>query len=497
MRRAATLLAGTAMLLASAAPAMAHPTVELAPTLPTDLTHARTDNVEYLGRFPEHFGTAGGRLSEDGSLFYLTDPRGVFVYDTSDPESPELLGSLQLFQTGTGVALAQEDPDTDGHILLVDAALTPTGSSALRVVDVSDPTDLKVIGSVSTVDHTWTCVTGTIDTGETRGCAYAYGRTGHIIDLTDPTKPENLPLTWRKSVGGSGVASMGDRGNSPYVHDLTEIRPGLVMSAGASAVLMDTTDPAKPVEVARIQDLGRFSALGYHSVEWKVGEDGRLDRYVVLGTEITPPPSSGGLGAGSDCEGDTAVIEVWDASEVVALVEGDEDAPTSPKFTRTDTFDAAGRGIFLLGQSPGNQLYCAHWMDISPTFAGGGRLAISYYDRGTRFVDVDADGKMTEIGWIVAAEGHSGSARWITDEVVYIMDYRRGMEVVKVAAEEEATGVVHERGDVIAATSTITPADLAALTGTERGLSSSTVLAVGMLGLAAGMLRRRRAAARV
>jgi hypothetical protein len=190
-------LTAAAMLLTLAAPALAHPQLPVGPTLPTDLTHATTDNVEYLGRFPEHAGTAGGRLSEDGERFYLTDPRGVFIYDVTTPEAPELLGSVAVYQQTTGAALAQEDPDTDGHILLVDGATAPFGSAALQVVDVEDPTNPQIIGSVGTVDHTWTCVTGVIATGETRGCAYAYGRTGHIIDLTDPTNPVNLDTTRR------------------------------------------------------------------------------------------------------------------------------------------------------------------------------------------------------------------------------------------------------------------------------------------------------------
>ena len=38
----------------------------------------------------------------------------------------------------------------------------------------------------------------------------------------------------------------GDRSNDPYTHDLTEIRPGHVMSAGSTNILMDTSDPDHP-----------------------------------------------------------------------------------------------------------------------------------------------------------------------------------------------------------------------------------------------------------
>jgi hypothetical protein len=459
MRRCLTAALTAALLLVLAAPALAHPRVELDAALPTDVTYAATDNVEHLGRFPEHLGTAGGRVQ--GDRFYLTDPRGVYVYDITTPESPQLLGSLALYQTGLGAALAQEEPDTNGEILLVDAADTPHGSAQLQVVDVSDPTNMQVLSTVEAVDHTWTCVSGIDAAGEENSCAYAYGRTGYIVDLTDPTQAELLPDTWRSAVNHGGL------GNNPYVHDLTEIAPGLVMSAGIEPILMDTTDPAQPVRLASIRQQGRFTALGYHSVEWA---NGGRDPYVVLGTEIAPPPGTGGIGVLSDCDGPNSVIETWDAREIVAGLEAYEEGATvqeafgDARFRRVDTYDAAGRGIFLEGQAPGNNLYCAHWMRLSPEFDAGGVMAVSYYDRGTRFVEVGEDGTMSEIGWFVPAEGYSGSPRWVSDDIVYISDYRRGLEIVRITHEVPAEGVYTNSTDLIALSSVFQ------LTPTPRGI---------------------------
>jgi hypothetical protein len=448
----ATALAALVAVGLLAGPAAAHPTAALAPTLPTDLTFAATDNVSYLGRFPEHTGTAGGRLSEDGTRFYLTDPRGVHVYDTTTPESPALLGSLTLFQNQLGAALAQEDPDTDGRILLVDGSLMPSAGSSLHVVDVSDPAAMSILATLPVTDHTWTCITGTYDDGTT-GCAYAYGRTGHIIDLTDPDAPVNLPTTWREAV------DYGGRSNSPYTHDLTEIRPGLVMTAGSTAILMDTSDPAAPVELTRIEQEGRFSSLGYHSVEWA---DGGRAPHLVAGTEIAPTPLPGlpaaaANTAGSSCEGPESVIETWDARAVVAELASrapEDRGPLQARFERIDAFDAGGRGIFLEGGAPGHVLYCAHWMDLHPGYgADGGLVAVSYYDRGTRFVEVSRGGGMREIGWMTALESYSGSARWISDDVVYVMDYRRGMEVLRIDHDREATGTYESAGTLVALTS--------------------------------------------
>jgi hypothetical protein len=483
MRRFALALLTVAMLMVLAVPASAHPTTALDATLPTDLSYSATDNVEYLGRFPEHTGTAGGQLSPDGTKFYLTDPRGVYVYDVSTPSSPTRLGSITLFQTTTGAALAQEDPNTNGKILLVDAATTPVGTARLQVVDVSDPRNLKVLDTVPVTDHTWTCVTGTDATGARNSCAYAYGRTGHIVDLTNPSDAKLLPTTWRKAVGH------GDRSNSPYTHDLTEIRSGVVMSAGSTAILMDTSNPASPVRLAAIEQPGRFPSLGYHSVEW--GRGG-ADPFLVAGTEIAP---SGATNlAGSDCKGENSVIETWDARQIKQGLDAyaagatAEAAFAGKSFQKVDAYDAGGRGIFLDGQAPGHVLYCAHWMELHPNFKKGGRMAVSYYDRGTRFVDVDKNGVMSEVGWITPAEGYSGSPQWVSNDVVYIMDYRRGMEVVRLT-DQPARGVKHHKEDRIAASSMFVPAPSG---GMERILYVAAAAFAAVLWH--GDRRRRRAA---
>lgn len=483
MRRTLFAALTAAMLLSLAAPALAHPEAPVGPTLPTDLTHASTDNVDYLGRFPEHWGSAGGR--PHGDHYYLTDPRGVFIFDITEPESPELVGQLDLFQQTLGAALAQEDPDTDGNILLVDGSPQPVGTAELQVVDVSDPTDPSIIGSVDVTDHTWTCVSAT-DGDELNECAYAYGRTGHIVDLTTPSQPVLLDHTWRERV------NYGGSGNSPYAHDLTEFRPGLVMSAGADAILMDTTDPAEPIRLASIDQADRWSKFGYHSVEWA---NGGTDPYVVLGTELAPPGRT--EAAGSDCDSEQSVIETWDARDVVAALEVWEDGEKTPtraeevftdvEFTRIDTFDAAGRGIFLQGGAPAHVLYCAHWMDLHPDFDAGGLMAVAYYDRGTRFVEVADDGTMSEVGWMVPAEGYAGAPRWVSDDVVYVSDYRRGMEVLRLTPEE-ATGVEQQRSTGLAVGSSIVPTS-----ALDLGQSSTVALGLfGFLMLAAELRRRRR-----
>ena len=340
-----------------------------------------------------------------------------------------------------------------------------------------------MLSTVKVTDHTWTCISGVDASRKKNSCAWAYGRSGHIVDLRDPAKARLLDTTWRESVG------YGNRGNSPYTHDLTEIRPGLVMSAGSSALLMDTSNPAKPLRLAAIDQAKRFPKLGFHSVEW--AQNG-TSPWLVAGTEIAPggPTNT----AGSDCNGDDSVIETWDARAVVKALKTYKPG-TGAKgmrgatFKKVDAYKVAGRGLFLDGDAPGHVLYCAHWMELHPSFATSGRMAVSYYDRGTRFVDVGKDGRMKEVGWIVPAEGYSGSPQWISKDVVYVMDYRRGLEVVRLL-DKKATGTRRSVVDRIAAGSV----ELAAaerplpMTPVQTGLLGGALVA---LMLTVGSLRRR------
>lgn len=517
MRILTATLAAVALTVGMVAPAAAHPQVELQPPLGVDLTHTSTDNVGFVARFHEHFGAAGGILTSNedaGEFFVVTDPRGVFTYDVANPEAPALLDVVLLDQgsggdgPGTGFALAQEDPSTDGRILPVDGTDPTTGTQGMHVVDISDPNNIQVLGSMGTTDHTWTCVSHDGD-----GCAYAYGRDGHIVDIaSDPTSPE-IVADWRDIIG-----------DSTYTHDFTEIREGLVMSAGSEPVLLDTTDPTNPIELTRV-DLGdhgpdfpvqrSWPGLGYHSVEWA---HGGADDFLIMGTEIAPD----GALAGTDCEGENSVIETWDArpvraalAEYDALVADDTTRTAAAdavfgadrdavNFVRVDSFNAGGQGIFLDGQSAAHQLYCAHWMEKNPSWSDGGMLVVGYYDRGARFVKVhpfgatDADdndigGTLEEFGWFSGAETYAGSAQWITDEVVYVMDYRRGMDVIKLAPEAEATGTYRATGSVSDRAMTVAEMEGMGIAPppAEDGVPYGPLTLAGVALAAAATLRRR------
>jgi len=38
---------------------------------------------------------------------------------------------------------------------------------------------------------------------------------------------------------------------------------------------------------------------------------------------------------------------------------------------------------------------------------------------------------MKEVGYFQPIAGHTSSAEWISDEIVYVHDYRRGLEILR------------------------------------------------------------------
>ena len=367
--------------------------------------HFTSDNVQWVTANPIHTGSAGGRLH--GGYFYVTDPRGVFIYDVSTPANPVLKGSLIVPQVGTGAVLSQEDPDTNGKILLLDA-VNPSAPSAnkLLVIDVSDKTAPKVVGSLATTDHTWTCVAD---------CTYAYGRTGGIIDLTNPAQPKEV-AQWKTTVKGSS-----------YTHDFTEVAPGRLMSSGQPSFYMDTTDPTRPQKLSTITT--KFHTLGYHGAQWP--QDGQ-DPFLLMGTELAASGATNS--AGSDCTGD-GEIATYDTSAVLAAEQEEAANPDGTwgpaSFVKRGAWRISGSGTYADGKAPAHVLYCAHWFDPHPDFNGGGLVAVAHYEWGTRFLRVDQAGQISEVGWFQPVGGQTGSAYWITDDIVYTLDYRRGLDVLR------------------------------------------------------------------
>lgn len=331
-----------------------------------------SDNVEFVKHIPINTDSSGGRIV--GKHFYTTTQRGLMIYDISEPTDPQLLSLEPLPQEPQ---FAEEDLDTNGEIALVGTLGT------LFVIDVEDKTNPEVIGELDGADeHTISCL---LD------CTYAYGSGGAIVDLRDPAKP--------KLVGDWGKGMPGQDG-----HDVTEVAPGLVVTSTQPIMFLDALkDPVKPKLLALGSNKdGRF----IHGNLWpRRGKD----KFLLVGGETFGPT----------CDESDGAFMTWDATKW----------RKTRTFTMIDEYRVSN-GLQTEGNSPYNQ-FCAHWFQTHPTYRNGGLVAMGWYEHGVRFLDVSSKGQIKEIGYFLPYAGTTSAVYWVTDEILYTVDYTRGIDILR------------------------------------------------------------------
>jgi hypothetical protein len=339
------------------------------------------ENVEFVKNFPQHTDSAGARRL--GDHFYITTERDLTIYDITAPANPVQVGYLQFEEPGQPV-FSEEDPDTNGRILLVSNDVTNTDTGRLMVIDVSDKTSPEILATVPGVDeHTYTCV---LD------CTWAYGSEGTIVDLRDPAKPRVSESNWQTA-------------DIESEHDVTEVSPGMIVTSTQPLKLLDAReDPEHPKVVASTaKEEKRF----VHANLWP---NGGTDDWLLVGGEAVGPDCSGSI---------SATFSTWDARawrETGAIRQVDEFRilPGTP----------------LEGRAPESS-FCVHWFDEHPYYKNGGLIAIGWYEHGTHFLKIGRDGSIEEVGFFLGGGGQSSAAYWIDERTVYVSDYLRGLDVLR------------------------------------------------------------------
>ncbi|MFN2545636.1 MAG: LVIVD repeat-containing protein [Actinomycetota bacterium] len=354
--------------------------------------------VEHVKFVPfEVYGATGARLV--GHYYYVTGWRSLSIYDTSTPEDPQLVSIVPFAKEDPSDPhrFENEDVATNGKVLVfseTSASLAGGGSNHLRIYDVTDKANPVMIANVAGIaQHTMTCVAD---------CTYLYGSSGNIIDLRDPTKPA-LVGNWAQKAGVSGG------------HDVREDAPGIVVVSSGSGqncpgAVLDVTDPVNPVKLSCIASTQRTSEY-MHSETWP---NNATDRFMLVGSETNEKTRCGANATGN---GATYVYDTtgWE----------------SGTYHRTDRMQGKN-GYLFDGNPPVNVLGCsAHWLEAAPSFHNGGIFAQGYYEHGTRFFYVNGNGKLTPVGFFTPFGGSTSAVHWITDRVVYAVDYTRGIDVLK------------------------------------------------------------------
>jgi hypothetical protein len=347
-----------------------------------------SDDVEHVTFVPFEAGTATGARAI-GKFLYVTTWRSFSIYDISDPVAPVRL-STTVFAGQAGnpspIKFENEDVATNGKVMIFSAEI-PT--SHLFVYDVEDKTNPVLVSQLAGAgQHTMSCI---LD------CTYLYGSDGYIVDLRDQTKPVLLKEKWSDGMPASGG------------HDINEVRPGLVMTSSNPILVMDVSkDPVHPKLLATSQEQEFV-----HSNQWPRGAK---DKYALTSGETWVG------GVDSRCDASSAGVSTWDTT-------GWKKTKT---FKKVDTWRPKA-GTYTDGSPVINAPFgcSSHWFQQHPTFHNGGLIAAGFYNHGTRFLQVDPKGKIAEVGYFLPNGGGTSAAYWITDRIVYAIDYQRGFDVLK------------------------------------------------------------------
>lgn len=350
-------------------------------------------NVEWVKNLLISQNGVGGRIV--GDYFYANDQNKIMIFDIKDPLNPAQVGTLPMPQEWE---LSREDLDTNGEIMLVpnqvmaSADGTPrAGANALYIVDVEDKTNPQIIGTLpGAAQHTMSCV---LD------CKWAYGSDGNIVDLRNPTKPKLVKEKW-----GDGMPTNNG-------HDVQELTPGLVLTLSQPMMLLDARkDPTKPKLLATGSNIdGRF----LHSGTWP--RNGK-DNFLVIGGEQNLQPRC------SDAPSRGRFM-TWDATK----------ARKTGKFEMIDEYTLKN-GTYTDGNPPANPGIggcSAHWLEPHPKFKNGGVVAMAAFGHGVRLFDVDSKGKIKEEGYFIPYGSEAGAVYWVTDEIMYVLDYNRGIDILR------------------------------------------------------------------
>ena len=347
---------------------LGRPANELVPNAPAEVLTATGANIR-------------------GDYMYLTSWKNISIYDIYTPSRPRPTAIRPV-----GFQFENENVATNGEILLFSEELPGLPDTKLHVYDVSDKTKIVEIATVEGAgDHTTTCILG---------CTWAYGSDGSITDLRDPADPVLRDENWHELTGL----------NEDGAHDVNEFKNGFLVTSPISDDMqyLGVRDPLNPKVLARGKHPNPDAFL-FHSGTWpRKG----ADKFLLMQGEKNFRPR---------CNRDQGPFMTYVASR----------ARSTAEFRLVDTYRVEN-GNYVNGSPAINALGCsAHWFEVHPTWKDGGVVAHAYYEHGTHFLNVDKKGRIERKGYFLPAAGSTSAAYWITREIVYAVDYTRGIDILR------------------------------------------------------------------
>ena len=411
-----------------------------------------SDNVEYLGSIHQDVGlTTGAKVI--GDRLFVTSGKNISIYDISDPAAPKAMGAMKV-----NVAWENEEVPTNGKVLAVASDFYSVGvpecvaqlqvTGCVQLFDVRDPADIKQVGTVPIPNHTAECA---LD------CSYFYGQAGTIIDargVLDGAKPQVIG-NWIDALAQQGVTETD-------CHHIREIRPGVLLTACRPFAVIsinaeDGGTPAQP-KVLYTGEAAKF----VHSARWP--REG-ADKFVLVGGEQNFT---------GRCELNNSEFSVYSADRVLAGTAKTFDGPLAQ-------VPPAGNGVYADGKPVAGALGCSvHWFQEHPSFHDGGLVALSEYEDGVRFLQIGSDGSITEQGYFLSLGSSSSSPKWAgKDDVLYSIDYQRGLDILRWKGEHYVPDAPPETGRVAGTNGVTPPPEPTAAQLAQRTALASKLSAVG------------------
>ncbi|HYI46439.1 MAG TPA: hypothetical protein VE174_13360 [Actinomycetota bacterium] len=325
-----------------------------------------------------------------GDTYFISSwQTGLYSYDVSNPEAP-----VELDHMGADEIQVQsnenEDLATNGEILLLSQFNRTDATNRLLVIDVRDPAEMEVISTLPGAGgHTLDCL---------YDCKWAYASSsgadsrGVVIDLRNPKQPKLVNSLWTEATGGVSA------------HDVTEVRPGLVVTSSTPLFVLDVTDPTKPRALMKTKDTAPNT--GHNSIWPRMGKD----RFLVTASE--------GVNNGR-CEmygDDGKTLQVWDTR-------GWKRGGFKPVGEYTLTNGEGHPPVDALGV----QGCSAHWAHEHPSFHNGGLVAMAAYSHGVRLIDVARSGETREVGYFLKDVHGAIDVEWVTDRILYVVEDGAGI----------------------------------------------------------------------
>lgn len=365
-----------------------------------------SSNVEWVANIPIDSPGVGARVVPVGAQtrFYVTGVKGLSIYDVTNPTLPLLLGHLELPHW------ENEDVEVsdDGTRVIVSTDIFgPT-----YIIDTSIPQVPRIAQVLTIGSHTVTCV----DTD----CDWIYASEGYIYDLRNLASPRILT----GSGGWQGKAAAQGYPLNQSAHDLNQDAAGYVITDTVPRLMLDVSNPEFPVVKTQSAPAPTNVKIAYQHNNLRPDADlwaprAGSDPYVP-GEVLNPGEillAEGETNLTRFCNGSTNgpfatwSLKNWEDGQQMKLIEVFR--PLS--------------GQYIDGDPAVNVLGCSgHWFTER-----GGLVAAGWYEHGTRFLDVDPTGHITEVGFFQPIFGSASAAHWVSDDVVYVVDYARGIDILR------------------------------------------------------------------